>query len=395
MPLEAGTSPSRRRIRLRRLAAIALLPALAAAGFGVAQVADTDADSPPAADPPATANAPAQPAPKPAVQPPAHPKTRPGSNPSALPGNVLVADKANNRLLEIDPYGRVVWRFPRPGDLAPSQTFQVPDDAFYTPNGRSIVATQEDDFAISAVDVAHHRISYRYGVPGVPGSSADHLYNPDDAIMLPGGQILTADIKNCRLLVLQPPSHSPVRQIGSTAGCIHNPPRDFGSPNGAFPASNGNTIVTEITGDWVDVLSPSGQLLHAVHAPGFTYPSDTNQLRHGVFLSVDYTSPGAIETFNTKGQLLWRFAPKGANALDHPSLAIPLPNGDILANDDYNDRVIVVDPQTNRIVWQYGHTDRPGTRPGYLNTPDGMDFLPLSAARRHPAIARLVIRSRR
>ena len=182
MPLEAGASPSRRRIRLRRLAAIALLPALAAAGFGVAQVADTDADSAPAADPPATANAPAQPAPKPAVQPPAHPKTRPGSDPSVLPGNVLVADKANSRLLEIDPYGRVVWRFPRPGDLAPGQTFQVPDDAFYTPNGRSIVATQEDDFAISAVDIAHHRISYRYGVPGVPGSSADHLYNPDDAL---------------------------------------------------------------------------------------------------------------------------------------------------------------------------------------------------------------------
>ena len=119
MALEAGARRSRRRIRLRRLAAIALLPALAAAGFGVAQVADTDADSPPAADPPATANAPAQPAPKPAVQPPAHPKTRPGSNPSVLPGNVLIADKANNRLLEIDPYGRVVWRFPRPGDLAP------------------------------------------------------------------------------------------------------------------------------------------------------------------------------------------------------------------------------------------------------------------------------------
>ena len=376
MALEAGARRSRRRIRLRRLAAIALLPALAAAGFGVAQVADTDADSPPAADPPATANAPAQPAPKPAVQPPAHPKTRPGSNPSVLPGNVLVADKANNRLLEIDPYGRVVWRFPRPGDLAPGQTFQVPDDAFYTPNGRSIVATQEDDFAISAVDVAHHRISYRYGVPGVPGSSADHLYNPDDAMMLPGGQILTADIKNCRLLVLQPPSHSPVRQIGSTAGCIHDPPRDFGSPNGAFPASNGNTIVTEITDDWVDVLSPSGQLLHAVHAPGFTYPSDTNQLRPGVFLSVDYTSPGAIETFNTKGQLLWRFAPKGANALDHPSLAIPLPNGDILANDDYNDRVIVVDPQTNKIVWQYGHTGQPGTKPGFLNIPDGVDLAP-------------------
>jgi hypothetical protein len=95
-----------------------------------------------------------------------------------------------------------------------------------------------------------------------------------------------------------------------------------------------------------------------------------------VFLSVDYTSPGVIETFDPNGRVLWRFAPSGARALDHPSLAIPLPNGDILANDDYNDRVIVVDPTTNRIVWQYGHTGRPGSGPGFLNTPDGVDLSP-------------------
>jgi DNA-binding beta-propeller fold protein YncE len=289
---------------------------------------------------------------------------------------VLIADKGNNRLLEIDPYGRVMWRFPRPGDLAPGQTFQVPDDAFFDPSGRSIVATQEDDFVISVIDVRHHRIAYRYGTPGVPGSTADRLYSPDDALPLPGGRIITADIKNCRLLVLHPPSHSPVRQLGITGGCIHDPPDSFGAPNGAFPASNGDTIVTEITGDWVDLLAPSGRLTTAVHPPGFTYPSDTNELRPGVFLSVDYTSPGVIETFDPNGRVLWRFAPSGARALDHPSLAIPLPNGDILANDDYNDRVIVVDPTTNRIVWQYGHTGRPGSGPGFLNTPDGVDLSP-------------------
>jgi hypothetical protein len=53
-----------------------------------------------------------------------------------------------------------------------------------------------------------------------------------------------------------------------------------------------------------------------------------------------------------------------------------LPNGDIAVNDDYRDRVIVIDPRLGRIVWQYGHTDHPGTSPGYLNTPDGMDFVP-------------------
>jgi hypothetical protein len=38
--------------------------------------------------------------------------------------------------------------------------------------------------------------------------------------------------------------------------------------------------------------------------------------------------------------------------------------------------VIVIDPRTKRIVWQYGHTHVPGSGPGYLNDPDGVDFLP-------------------
>ena len=48
----------------------------------------------------------------------------------------------------------------------------------------------------------------------------------------------------------------------------------------------------------------------------------------------------------------------------------------IAANDDYNHRVIVIDPKTKRIVWQYGHTGVLGTGPGYLNKPDGLDLLP-------------------
>ena len=53
-----------------------------------------------------------------------------------------------------------------------------------------------------------------------------------------------------------------------------------------------------------------------------------------------------------------------------------MPNGDILANDDYNHRVIVIDPRHNRIVWQYGHTHIPGRGPGYLSKPDGVDLAP-------------------
>jgi hypothetical protein len=83
-----------------------------------------------------------------------------------------------------------------------------------------------------------------------------------------------------------------------------------------------------------------------------------------------------LESFTANGRSRWRYEPRGAAALDHPSLALPLPNGDILANDDQNDRVIVVDPRTNKVVWQYGHTHIPGSGEGFLSNPDGVDLAP-------------------
>ena len=62
--------------------------------------------------------------------------------------------------------------------------------------------------------------------------------------------------------------------------------------------------------------------------------------------------------------------------LDKPSLAVRLPNGLIAANDDYNNRVILIDPRTKQIVWQYGHTGVASSATGYLSKPDGIDFLP-------------------
>jgi hypothetical protein len=303
---------------------------------------------------------------------------QPGSDPSVLPANLLIADRDNNRLVVVDPHGRLVWEFPRPGDLRSGQTFRVPDDAFFTPDGRQIIATQEDDFVISVIDIATHRIVYRYGTPGIHGMGPDHLWNPDDALMLPDGYIFTADIKNCRILLIGPGSHAPARIIGtSTNTCYHAPPAHWGSPNGAFPMANGHYIVTEINGDWVDEIDLGGRVFSSVHPPGISYPSDTNEVRPGVFVTVSYSDPGVLETFDTGGRLLWRYSPlAGDPQLDQPSLALPLPNGDFLMNDDLNHRVVVIDPVNDRIVWQYGHTRQAGSGPGYLAKPDGVDLAP-------------------
>lgn len=294
------------------------------------------------------------------------------SDPASLPGDILIADHRNNRLLVVDPQGRIRWQFPKPGDLARRQTFKVPDDAFFSPNGKDIIATEEDDSVISVIDIATHRISYRYGTPGVPGSRPNRVSNPDDAMLLPGGEILSADVKNCRIILVRPPAHWPARIIGQASGaCWHDPPRRLGSPNGAFPMTNGKYLVTEINGSWANAVSLSGHVSWSANPPGVSYPSDTNEVYPGLYLTADYSTPGQVVEFTASGQLRWRFG-----GLDHPSLALPLPNGDLLVNDDYNDRVIVIDPVSNRIVWQYGHTGVAGSKPGYLNNPDGVDVTP-------------------
>jgi DNA-binding beta-propeller fold protein YncE len=296
----------------------------------------------------------------------------PGSDPSVLPGDVLIADHYNNRLLIVDPQGRIRWEFPRPGDLAPGQTFLQPDDAFFSPDGRYIIVTQEDDYVVSVISMATSKIVYRYGVPGVPGAGPNHLFNPDDAMLTPAGRIVSADIKNCRIVIITPPAHVLTQVIGETTNaCRHDPPRRFGSPNGAFPMTDGNYLVTEINGDWADEMSLGGAVSWAANPPGVLYPSDTNEVYPGRYLTADYSDPGQIVEFTSTGRLLWRMG-----GFNQPSLALPLPNGDILLNDDFNHRVCVVDPATNRIVWQYGHTGQAGSAPGFLNDPDGVDLVP-------------------
>ena len=95
----------------------------------------------------------------------------------------------------------------------------------------------------------------------------------------------------------------------------------------------------------------------------------------GTFLSVNYERPGAILRFDSKGKVLWQYGPtSGPNVIDHPSLAAPLPNGLVAVCDDFGNRVQIVDPKRNKVVWQYG-TGVAGAGRNQLWYPDGLDLL--------------------
>jgi len=301
----------------------------------------------------------------------------PGSDPSVLPGPLLIADAGGNRVLIIDSSGRTMWQFPRPGDLSAGQTFKAPDDAWFTPNGRQIIATGEDDNVIYEIDVATHKITYTYGTSGVPGSGdVNQLNGPDGVLMLPSDDLLAPDAGNCRVIMIPPGSHMISRQLGQTGTCVHNPPQSFSSPSGLFPMSNGDFLVTEGNGHWVSEMSLSGKLAWSVQVPGVSFIYETSEVGPDRYATVDHTLPGQALTFDHTGRVLWRYAPTGSQALNKPSLVSALPNGDFIVSDKGNNRIIVVDPRTNAVVWQYGHSQVAGSTPGFLNQPTGMDLYP-------------------
>ncbi len=292
-----------------------------------------------------------------------------------LPGALLIADRGNDRMLLVDPQHRVLWYFPNARDLARGVHLNFDDDTFVEPGGKAIVSNEEEAHTIVSVNIKTHARVHLYGTPGVRGSGPNELNTPDDAYVLPDGTLTVADAYNCRILFIR--SHRIVRQIGTTGVCRHAPPRYLGAVNGDTPLPDGGVLISEIQGSWIDDISASGHLRWAVQAP-VSYPSDPQPLPGGRILLADYSNPGAAVIINRHGKVLWRYGPSsGLGALDHPSLAMMLPNGNIAVNDDYKDRVVVIDPKKNKIVWQYGHAYLPGRGAGFLNTPDGLDFVPL------------------
>jgi outer membrane protein assembly factor BamB len=284
-----------------------------------------------------------------------------------VPGYVLIADRNNNRAVIVSPAKRVVWI--RSG-------LRGPDDAFFTPGFRSVLTNEEFNDTLTEVSLRTKRRIWKYGHAGVPGSSPGYLHAPDDAYRLANGNTSVADIQNCRIVELRP-SGRVARILGGS--CAHNPPAGFSSPNGDTPLPDGGLLVTEI-GGWIDRLAANGRLLWTVRSPVF-YPSDAQLLKDGRILVASFVNPGRIVIMRRNGAITWSFgAASGPNELNKPSLAVMWPNGMIAANDDYNHRVIVINPRTKRIVWQYGHTGVQGTRPGYLNKPDGIDLLPSAFA---------------
>jgi DNA-binding beta-propeller fold protein YncE len=315
--------------------------------------------------------------------PPIPPVTGSRSNPvpswgKPLPYPIVIADRRNNRLIEIAPDKRIVWEMPSP-DLG---FYRGNEDVNFSEDGRQLAVSEEDNYDLHIVDYERRVVTWTYGIPDHRGNKAPLLDYPDDAHLLSDGKFLTADIRNCRVLIIDPATNRIATEWGTPGNnaknCRHDPPRHLAYPNGATPMANGDILVSEIRDAWISRITRNGEVVWSVRAPNIRYPSDAFPTVDGRHVIVaDFWKPGRVVIFDpATRRVLWQYDVKsGEGALDHPSLARELPDtGDILVVDDLRHRVVVIDRSTRQIIWQYGVTDRPGHAPGHLFYPDGFDL---------------------
>jgi DNA-binding beta-propeller fold protein YncE len=291
---------------------------------------------------------------------------------AALPLNLLIAER-DDTLIAVTPRGQIVWR----------EHQADPGQVFVSRTGRTLVIAEPQADVVVLRRVDNGLVSFFVGRRHDPGSARDRLDDPASASETARGEIAIADRGNCRILLVSPESRRPPRTLGEAGVCTHlSRPLRFSYPAAVLPASGGELVVTESRPARVDIVAGNGRLLRSVAVRGFSAPSDASEFSADAIIVADRTDPGRIEELDARsGAVIWSYAQAaGPGALNDPSLASVLPDGDVLAVDSGNDRVVVIDRRRKAIVWQYGHTAVAGRRPGYLDDPGSATLVPLGGS---------------
>jgi hypothetical protein len=285
------------------------------------------------------------------------------------PGNILITDQFNNRVIEIDRHKNIVWQFGsgNPSDCTPGATTVIaPNDAERLAGGLTLIAGTGapgcPDNRVFVVNAAGS-IVWQYGQGGVTGHGPNELNVPVFAIETRLGGYLITDQGNNRLIQVDAAGNklwSYSRKSGTGA---------LNSPNSAEILHNGHVLIADENNSRVLEITRKGDIVGTISA-GLNTVAFASRLHNGDTLIADSGNNRVVEV-DSLGNTVFEYATNtcdGCNATSSPTGAIRLANGNTLIADQFNDRVIEVTPGGS-IVFQYGQTNVVGNGPDQLNDP--------------------------
>jgi len=299
------------------------------------------------------------------------------------PGNVLISDQYNNRLIEVNPdNNQVVWTFGDGSSVAGPHSVVGVNDAqrigFITlVAGTGVPAGAEPtcpngcpDNRVMLVDPSGN-ILWKYGKAGVTGSGQDELNTPVQNTWLPNGHILVTDQGNMRIIEVTLDKHI-VWQYGQT-GVSGDGPNQLNNPNSAELLANGHILIADESNNRVIEVNRHHKILWSY---GCATCSELNgaafasRLKNGDTLISDSNNNRIIEV-DAGGNVVWTYytnTRSGSVSSPLPTRGVRLRNGNTLISDQYNMQVIEVDTNGN-IVWSQGEIGVSGTGFDMLNGP--------------------------
>ncbi len=268
------------------------------------------------------------------------------------PGNLLIADQFNNRVIEIDPAGDIVWSFGLgPNDFTAKSVIGVNDAQRVgpltlmagtgTPPG---VIPQSPggapDNRVMLVNRAG-QVVWQYGQFGQTGSGPDMLNTPVQCTWLPSGHVLITDQGNGRIIEVTQDK----RIVWQYPGSNTNPSDQLNSPNSAELLANGHILIADENNNRVIEVNRADQILKTFTVGGtLGAAAFASRLPNGHTLITDAGNSRAVEV-DANDSKVWEYVTKN----DPQSVAAPLPtravrlrNGDTVISDQFNNRVIVV-----------------------------------------------------
>jgi hypothetical protein len=306
--------------------------------------------------------------------------------PDAGTPNTVIADQFNNRVIEVDPEGHIVWTF-GDGTSVPGPTSVVaPNDAERLPNGQTLIsgtgtgAGTEPACPADGGGCPDNRVLLVAADGGIAWEYDDDggLSSPVCAVMLPGGNVLVTDQGNQRIIEVTPEKTIAWQYLPLVDGgpALNN-------PNSAERLANGNTLIADENNGRVLEVSDAGviqwQYAQTPDAGPLSGVAFASRLSNGNTLITDSGNNRILEV-TSAGAVVWSYytasrstsgtAPvvDGGSQAPNPTRAVRLASGNTLISDQFNDQVIEVN-QAGQVVASYGALNDPAATPGHLNGP--------------------------
>lgn len=283
------------------------------------------------------------------------------------PGHLLISDQFNNRVIEVDEGGTIVWSFGLgPNDFSPRSAIGV-NDAQRVGRLTLMAGTGTPPNVIpqapnGAVDnrvmlvSPRGRIVWQYGQFGQTGLAPDFgpdvLNTPVQCTWLPNFHVLITDQGNNRVIEVNLRKEIVWKYPGSNS----NPSDQLNSPNSAELLDNGNILISDENNNRAIEVTRDDQIVRTFTAGGTVGAvAFSSRLANGDTLLTDAGNARAVEV-DASDNIVWQYdistAPPGV-AAPLPTRALRLRNGDTLISDQFNNRVIRVS-SGKKLVASYG-----------------------------------------